>query len=47
MNAPHEPLPPTLDWGDAPISRVPGWVYTDPGIYQQELERFFYRGHWC
>lgn len=34
-------------WGDAPTSRAPGWVYTDPGIYQQELERFFYRGHWA
>jgi salicylate 5-hydroxylase large subunit len=33
-------------WGDAPTSRAPGWVYTDPAVYQQELARFFYRGHW-
>lgn len=48
MNALHEPLPAAgADWGEAPVSRVPGWVYTDPQVYQQELERFFYRGHWC
>ena len=34
-------------WGDAPTSRAPGWVYTDEAVYRQELERFFYRGHWC
>ena len=34
-------------WGDAPTSRVPGWVYTDPALFREELERFFYRGHWC
>ena len=34
-------------WGDAPTSRAPGWVYTDPGVFEQELDRFFYRGHWC
>lgn len=34
-------------WGDAPDSRVPGWAYTSPDIYHEELERFFYRGHWC
>jgi salicylate 5-hydroxylase large subunit len=38
---------PTLEWGEAPISRVPGWAYTDEAVYQRELERFFYRGHWC
>ena len=34
-------------WGEAPTSRAPGWVYTDADIYREELERFFYRGHWC
>jgi salicylate 5-hydroxylase large subunit len=34
-------------WGDAPTSRAPGRVYTDEAIYREELERFFYRGHWC
>ena len=50
MNALHD-LPPAADaprdWGDAPTSRVPGWVYTDPEVYRQELQRFFYQGHWC
>ena len=34
-------------WGESPISRAPGWIYTDAEIYSRELERFFYRGHWC
>ena len=37
----------TTPWCDAPTSRAPGWVYTDEALYCQELERFFYRGHWC
>jgi salicylate 5-hydroxylase large subunit len=34
-------------WGDAPTSRAPGWMYTDEALYRRELERLFYRGHWC
>jgi hypothetical protein len=34
-------------WGELPDSRVPGWAYTDQALYREELERFFYRGHWC
>jgi len=45
MNA---PLPAcATPWGDAPTSRVPGWIYTREDVYREELERFFYRGHWC
>ena len=44
MNAPQAM---TTPWGDAPTSRAPGWVYTDEALYKQELERLFYRGHWC
>ncbi len=41
-------LPPqATPWGHAPTSRAPGWVYTREDIYREELERFFYRGHWC
>jgi salicylate 5-hydroxylase large subunit len=36
-----------MPWGEAPTSRAPGWVYTDEAVYREELERFFYRGHWC
>ncbi len=41
------PIVPASAWGDAPTSRAPGWVYTDADIYRQELEKLFYRGHWC
>ncbi|GAA5236599.1 Rieske 2Fe-2S domain-containing protein [Verticiella sediminum] len=34
-------------WRDPGSSRIPFWAYTEPGLYQRELERFFYRGHWC
>ena len=34
-------------WGDAPISQVPAWAYTDSAVYRTELERLFYRDHWC
>ncbi|WP_295639090.1 aromatic ring-hydroxylating dioxygenase subunit alpha [uncultured Methylibium sp.] len=53
MNAPNEmplrfePAAARREWGDAPTSRAPGWVYTDPEVYREELERFFYRGHWA
>ena len=48
MNAPGElPLQALPDWGAEPTSRVPGWVYTDPAVFDEEIARFFYRGHWC
>jgi salicylate 5-hydroxylase large subunit len=28
-------------------SRIPFAVYTDEQLHQRELERLFYRGHWC
>ena len=28
-------------------SRVPFWAYTDPQLYQRELEKIFYGAHWC
>ena len=28
-------------------SRIPFSVYTDEQLHQRELERLFYRGHWC
>ncbi len=49
MNPPdHLPTPPgPADWPGADTSRIPFWAYTDPQLYQRELDRFFYRGHWC
>jgi len=47
VNAPDAITPRRDDWADGPISQVPGWVYTDPGVFDDELKRFFYQGHWC
>src|SRR5690606_39142698 len=33
-------------WPDAGWTRVPYWVYSDPAIYQQELDTFFYGPGW-
>ncbi|WP_291014974.1 aromatic ring-hydroxylating dioxygenase subunit alpha [Hydrogenophaga sp.] len=41
--APSEPLL----WESGGTSRIPFAVYTDAQRHQRELERFFYRGHWC
>ena len=46
MNAPDTVVAP-VDWPEIGPSRVPYPVYTDPALYREELERFFYRGHWC
>ena len=53
MNAPDHPPGAAPFPGEAhPLaftsnSRIPAWVYTDHAIYQRELERIFYRAHWC
>lgn len=28
-------------------SRVPYWIYSDPGLYAEEMEKIFYGPHWC
>ncbi len=33
-------------WPVGNFSRIPAWAYTDRGVYQKELERFFYGPHW-
>jgi salicylate 5-hydroxylase large subunit len=37
--------PPT--WPGNDTSRIPFWAYTRPDVYERELERLFYKGHWC
>ncbi len=34
-------------WELAGTSRIPFLTYTSDELYQRELERFFYKGHWC
>ena len=46
MNLPKDALP-DRRWMDTGSSRIPYWAYADPDVYQRELERFFYKGHWC
>jgi salicylate 5-hydroxylase large subunit len=36
-----------MRWERDDASRVPFMTYTDEALYREELERFFYRGHWC
>ena len=43
MNAPQA----LVRWHDSGTSRIPFWAYTDPALYQRELERLFYGPHWC
>jgi salicylate 5-hydroxylase large subunit len=33
-------------WPRNDTSQIPYWVYTDPEIYQQELEKIWYGPHW-
>jgi salicylate 5-hydroxylase large subunit len=39
--------PTPLPWPGGGSSRIPFEAYTSPALYRTELERFFYRGHWC
>lgn len=39
--------PTSVAWPSGDTSRIPFAVYTDENLHQKELERFFYRGHWC
>ena len=43
MNAPQA----LARWSGPGSSRVPFWAYTDPQLYQRELDRIFYGRHWC
>lgn len=46
MNFTSEPQN-NLLWPDDGTSRIPFWAYTRDDIYQRELEKIFYRKHWC
>jgi salicylate 5-hydroxylase large subunit len=36
-----------VGWDAGNISRIPYRLYTDQAVYERELERLFYSGHWC
>ncbi len=40
-------VPAQPHWDGDGTHRIPFLAYTDEAIYRRELERFFYRGHWC
>jgi salicylate 5-hydroxylase large subunit len=47
MNIPTDDAAAGVRWHTEGFSRVPYEVYSDEALYRRELERFFYRGHWC
>ena len=42
-----ESPPAALHWEAGGTSRVPFAIYTDENRHKKELERFFYKSHWC
>jgi salicylate 5-hydroxylase large subunit len=40
-------FPEQVRWEAAGTSRIPFRAYTSDALHRRELERFFYRGHWC
>jgi len=40
-------FPDLLAWESAGTSRIPFAAYTSETLHRRELERFFYRRHWC
>jgi salicylate 5-hydroxylase large subunit len=46
MNLNPAPITFMPSWKGEGSSRIPFWAYTDPSVYQRELERVFYSRHW-
>ena len=44
---PDTVFPQTAHWESDGTSRIPFKVYTDEALHEKELERLFYRKHWC
>ena len=40
-------FPDQAQWETEGTSRIPFLTYTNEALYKRELERFFYKGHWC
>jgi salicylate 5-hydroxylase large subunit len=45
--APASVFPGQLAWENEGTSRIPFMSYTSEALHRLELERFFYRNHWC
>ncbi|MEI8631177.1 aromatic ring-hydroxylating dioxygenase subunit alpha [Vibrio sp. PP-XX7] len=40
-------IPMTRAWDHQDTSQIPFWAYTDENVHKQELEKLFYKNHWC
>jgi salicylate 5-hydroxylase large subunit len=47
MRDPSTIFPTEPTWEGDGTHRIPFLAYTDEEIYKRELERFFYKSHWC
>jgi salicylate 5-hydroxylase large subunit len=47
MSQPSTVFPTAPQWEGEGTHRIPFAAYTSEALHQRELERFFYRGHWC
>ena len=47
MSNTAESFPRNPQWDGDGSSRIPFWAYTDHDVYKKELERLFYKNHWC
>jgi salicylate 5-hydroxylase large subunit len=47
MDTPTPVFPQQLRWESDGTSRIPFMAYTGDELHKKELERFFYRRHWC
>lgn len=47
MNDAIHDLQAKMSWAEPGTHRIPFAAYTDPELYRQELQKLFYRAHWC
>ncbi|MBN9318703.1 MAG: aromatic ring-hydroxylating dioxygenase subunit alpha [Caulobacterales bacterium] len=47
MDGAEAVFPDEMTWPAGDVGRVPFLAYTNPEFHKAELERFFYRDHWC